>query len=497
MEGIVLAEKPLFLPIRPRVLHVAPEMAPLAKMGGLGDVVQALPKALRQTGVDCRVLLPAYPCVLGNIEKNQLPLTRLRSTVNVALRWRVYSAHVLRTVLDGVPVYLLEQPELFSNPSIYPMDLDEALALPFAFLSLAALELASSTRWHPQIYHVHDWPTSLLPAALRWHRHYRQMGLGVDTVLTLHNMAHHGILPEQSLEGLGFDPASFGVDGLEFYGQVNLLKGGLLASDAITTVSPRYSWEIQTLQGGMGLDGVLASCRGKIQGILNGLDYTVWSPETDPLLPAPYRVGDLSGKALCRKALLQACGWEENDRPLLVFVGRLVEQKGVDILLAAMEDLLSLGTRVLILGSGHPIYERALQEESRRYQDLLHVHAGYDETLAHLLYAGGDMLLMPSLFEPCGLSQLIALRYGTVPLVRAVGGLADTIIDVDGSPDGNGFLFSDYTPHELRRVVERALSHWRDREQWKIIVRHGMEQDFSWKHSAETYKALYLKLLGN
>jgi glycogen synthase len=158
---------------------------------------------------------------------------------------------------------------------------------------------------------------------------------------------------------------------------------------------------------------------------------------------------DLSGKTLCRKALLQACGWEENDRPLLVFVGRLVEQKGVDILLAAMEDLLSLGTRVLILGSGHPIYERALQEESRRYQDLLHVHAGYDETLAHLLYAGGDMLLMPSLFEPCGLSQLIALRYGTVPLVRAVGGLADTIIDVDGSPDGNGFLFSDYTPHEL------------------------------------------------
>jgi starch synthase len=496
MEGIVLAEKPLFLPIRPRVLHVAPEMAPLAKMGGLGDVVQALPKALRQTGVDCRVLLPAYPCVLGNIEKNQLPLTRLRSTVNVALRWRVYSAHVLRTVLDGVPVYLLEQPELFSNPSIYPMDLDEASALPFAFLSLAALELASSTRWHPQIYHVHDWPTSLLPAALRWHRHYRQMGLGVDTVLTLHNMAHHGILPEQSLEGLGFDPASFGVDGLEFYGQVNLLKGGLLASDAITTVSPRYSWEIQTRDGGMGLEGVLASQKRKIRGILNGIDTDVWNPETDPILPAHYGVDSTSGKAACRASLLRRLGWEEDGSPLLLWVGRLVEQKGVDLLISATESLLGLGCRLLVIGSGHALYEEALRKAVEEHTDRFWSYIGYSEEMARLAYAGSDILLMPSLFEPCGLSQLIALRYGTIPVARAVGGLADTIIDADGSQKGYGFLFSEYTAEELVHAVERALAAYSERKRWRNVILRGMAMDFSWKNSATAYANLYLELLG-
>ncbi|WP_029165465.1 glycogen synthase GlgA [Aminiphilus circumscriptus] len=481
----------------PRVLHVASEMAPLVKLGGLGDVVGSLPAALREVGVDARIVLPAYPGLFERLEAQNLSCAPTGKSVHVALDWRVYSAPLWETSVNNTPVYLLEQPELFSDPEVYPRETTPLATLPFAFLSLAALEIPGALEWTPDIFHVHDWPGALVPAALKWHRHYRNRRGDYETVLTIHNLAHQWITTPNALNIWGFVKESFTIEGIEFYGGINALKGGILAADAITTVSPRYAWEIQTPQGGMGLDGVLASCRGKIQGILNGLDYTVWNPETDPLLPAPYSIEDLSGKTLCRKALLQACGWEENDRPLLVFVGRLVEQKGVDILLAAMEDLLSLGTRVLILGSGHPIYERVLQEESRRYQDLLHVHAGYDETLAHLLYAGGDMLLMPSLFEPCGLSQLIALRYGTVPLVRAVGGLADTIIDVDGSPDGNGFLFSDYTPHELRRVVERALSHWHDREQWKIIVRHGMEQDFSWKHSAETYKALYLRLLGN
>ncbi|MFA0889705.1 MAG: glycogen synthase GlgA [Synergistales bacterium] len=484
------------MPIRPRVLHVAPEMAPLAKMGGLGDVVQALPKALRQIGLDCRVLLPAYPCVLGNIEKHQLPLRRLRVSVHVSLEWRVFSARILRTDLDGVPVYLLEQPELFSNPSIYPMDLNESSALPFAFLSLAALELPSATRWRPQIYHVHDWPAAMLPVALRWHRHYRKMGLGVDTVLTLHNMAHHGILPEAALLGLGLDPASFGMDGLEFYGQVNLLKGGILTSDAITTVSPRYSWEIQTKGGGMGLEGVLASQKRKIRGILNGIDTDIWNPGTDPVLPAQYGAESPDGKALCRAALLRRLGWEDDGAPLLLWVGRLVEQKGVDLLLSSVDKLVGMGCRLLVIGSGHALYEDGLRKATERLEGRLWSYIGYSEEMAHLAYAGSDLFLMPSLFEPCGLSQLIALRYGTIPVARAVGGLADTIIDADGSQKGYGFLFSEYTSEELVQAVERALAAHADGSRWEEIVRRGMSMDFSWSNSAMAYANLYLELLG-
>lgn len=495
-EELVLTEQPYFLPIRPRVLHVAPEMAPLAKMGGLGDVARALPKALRSLGIDCRVLLPAYPCVLGNLEKERLAFTRLRASVHVALRWRVYSARVLRTVLDGVPIYLLDQPELFNNPSIYPMDLTEETALPFAFLSLAALELSKATRWHPQIYHVHDWPAALLPASLRWHRHYRDMGPGVDTVLTIHNMAHHGILPKEALEGLGLDPECFGVDGMEYYGQVNLLKGGLFASDAITTVSPRYSWEIQTKDGGMGLEGVLASQKRKIRGILNGIDIDVWDPGSDKALPAHYDATSLKGKENCREALLQRLGWADDNSPLLLWVGRLVEQKGVDLLLASVERLVGLGCRILVIGSGHAMYEESLRKETERFAGRVWTYIGYSEEMARLSYAGSDILLMPSLFEPCGLSQLIALRYGTIPVARAVGGLADTIIDADGAERGYGFLFSEYKADEMVRAVERALAAFSNRKRWKELVLRGMSMDFSWNHSAAVYANLYLELLG-
>lgn len=484
------------MPIKPRILHVAPEMAPLAKMGGLGDVVQALPKALRQLGADCRVLLPAYPCVLGNIEKNRLPLNRLRASVHVALEWRVFSARILRTELDGVPIYLLEQPELFSNPSIYPMDLTESSALPFAFLSLAALELANAFRWHPQIFHVHDWPTALLPVALRWHRHYRKMGPDVDTVLTLHNLAHHGILPQDALQGYGLEASSFGMDGLEFYGQLNLLKGGILAADALTTVSPRYSWEIQTPDGGMGLDGVLASQKRKLKGILNGIDTEIWDPATDPALPAHYRIGSMKGKERCRMALLRRLGWEDDGSPLLLWVGRLVEQKGIDLLLASIERLVNRGCRVLAVGSGHALYEEGLRKAAESFEGRVWSYVGYSDEMARLAYAGSDMLIMPSLFEPCGLSQLIALRYGTIPVARAVGGLADTIIDADGSERGYGFLFTDYTAEELVHAVGRAMAAYSDRKRWETLVARGMALDFSWKTSAMAYAKLYLELLG-
>ena len=482
--------------IRPRVLHVATEVAPLSKVGGLGDVVGSLPQALRDRGVDARILVPAYPQVFERIDRMGLKLTRVRRNICVALKWRVYSAKLWKTDLDGVPTYLLDNPGLFETPQIYPDVLTPETALPMAFLSYAALELPYVLNWKPHIFHGHDWPAALIPVALRWHKHYRSYQERYDTVTTIHNLAHQGILSASVLDEWALDRKSFNMEGLEFFGQANFLKGAIVASDMITTVSPRYSWEIQTHDGGMGLDGILSKSRDKLLGVVNGLDEKGWNPAEDPCLPASYGPEDLSGKAVCRAKLLETCGWKEDNSPILSFVGRLVEQKGVEIFLPVVEEILARGCRLVVVGSGFPLYERSLEDLSARFPDRLKAAIGFDEPLARLVYAGSDIFLMPSLFEPCGLSQLISLRYGTVPVVRAVGGLADTVIDVDGSEEGYGFLFADYESQELMAAVDRALSHYANTEGWQAIQRRGMSRDFSWSHSAGIYRDIYLKLLG-
>lgn len=482
--------------IKSKVLHVATEMAPLSKVGGLGDVVGSLPKALRKLGVDARILVPAYPKVFRQIETLGLKLTQVRRNICVALKWRVYASRLWKTEVEGVPTYLLDNPRLFGAQEIYPDVLTPETALPMAFLSYAALELPYALNWKPQIFHCHDWPTSLIPVALRWHRHYRAFQEQYDTVMTIHNLAHQGILSPSVLEEWALDRKAFNMEGLEFFGQANFLKGAIVAADKVTTVSPRYSWEIQTPDGGMGLDGILSRNRDKLLGVINGLDETAWNPEQDPMLPAPYGLNHMEGKTKNRLSLLRHCGWDEDNSPILAFVGRLVEQKGVEIFLPAVEELLSRGCRLVVVGSGFPIYERNLEELADRFPDRLHVTIGFNEALAHLVYAGSDIFLMPSLFEPCGLSQLISLRYGTVPVVRAIGGLADTIIDVEGSEDGYGFLFADYNSQELLGAVDRALVHYADPEGWRKIQRSGMTRNFSWEKSASIYRGIYFKLLG-
>lgn len=482
--------------IKPKVLHIATEMAPLSKVGGLGDVIGSLPKALRKIDVDARVLIPAYPKVFRQIETLGMKLTRVRRNICVALNWRVYTSKLWKTEVQGVPTYLLDNPGLFGTQEIYPDILTPETALPMAFLSYAALELPYALNWKPQIFHGHDWPSAMLPVALRWHRHYRTFIERYDTVMTIHNLAHQGILSPSVIEGWGLDRKSFHVEGLEFFGQANFLKGAIVTADMITTVSPRYSWEIQTPDGGMGLDGILTRNRDKLLGVINGLDDTAWDPEQDATLPAPYGSGNLGGKKKSRQFLLDHCEWEEDNSPILAFVGRLVDQKGIEIFLPAVEELLSHGCRLVVVGSGFSVYERNLEDLANRFPDRLNVMIGFNEKLAHLIYAGSDIFLMPSLFEPCGLSQLIALRYGTVPVVRAVGGLADTVIDVEGAEDGYGFVFADYNTQELLGAVDRALVHYSNPEQWKKIQRSGMTQNFSWEKSASIYRDLYYKLLG-
>ncbi len=483
------------LPVPVRVLHVSPEMAPLVKQGGLGDVVGALPKALRALGADCRVLLPAWPGVLDRARDRRLTLRRLPRNVHVALKWRVYSGRIWRTDVDDVPVYLLEQPELFANPDVYPASLEPEDALPFCFLSLAALELPGTVSFEPRILHVHDWTVAGVPAALRWHRHYQGHADRYDTVLTIHNLAHQGILDPRVLESWGFPRAAFALESMEFFGQINLLKGGIVAADAVTTVSPRYSWEIQTRDGGMGLEGVLASRRNKLSGIVNGIDPAIWSPGADEVLPARFDAEDLSGKAECRRVLLDRIGFPDDGEPLMLFIGRLVEQKGIDLILDSAERLLE-GRRLLVVGTGQPYYLDRVRDLAARRPDRVFSFNEFDEDFAHLAYAGSDLLVMPSLFEPCGISQMIAMAYGTIPVVRAVGGLADTVIDVDGSPDGMGFLFSDYDAEEFLRAVERACGRLSDPAEAREIRRRGMRRDFSWGASASAYLHLYLDLLG-
>lgn len=478
-----------------KVLHVAVELAPLVKLGGLGDVLGSLPKSLVRSGkVDARILLPAYPGVLENAEKYGYKFKRTGVSVSAAVNWRAWSASVLEGKVEGVTVYLLEQPELFSDPHVYPNDLNAETMLPFVFLCYAALELPKAVGWTPEIYHVHDWSTAILPLALRWHRYYRSMAEQFDVVLMLHNLAHQGLVDPAIVDGWGFVPEAFSIDGMEFYGRANLLKGAALASDSIIAVSPHYSWDIQTFDGGFGLHGVFSMLRAKLSGILNGIDYDIWSPATDKMLPAHFSSEDQAGKAVCRAKLIERCGWQDDGKPILLFIGRLVMQKGVDIMLRVLETKLGDSCRAVVIGSGAQEYEAWTEHLQRVFPQTFSCLNGFDEEFAHLAYAGSDILIMPSLFEPCGLSQIIAMSYGTVPVVRNTGGLADTVIDFDGSPDGTGFIFSDYSTFELEHAINRAIGAYWDKDRWKVVMTNAMRANFSWDQSTKAYISVYDRL---
>lgn len=309
--------------------------------------------------------------------------------------------------------------------------------------------------------------------------------------MTVHNLAHQGIVDSAFLNAWGLTKEAFSLDGMEFFGQANIMKGGVMASDAITTVSPHYSWDIQTVDGGFGLHGVFNAFRGKLTGILNGIDYDIWNAATDRAIPENFTADDLSGKANCRKRLFEVCKWEDDGKPLIVFIGRLVQQKGVDILFTALDWLLVENCRAIVIGSGLPQYEDWAEQFRRTYPDYFWCFTGFSEDLAHLAYAGADILAMPSLFEPCGLSQMIAMAYATVPVVRSTGGLADTVIDFDASDDGTGFVFSDYSPDELHKAISRAIDVYYDKTRWHAVMRNGLNADFSWDASTKVYINLY------
>lgn len=470
-----------------KVMMVASESAPFAKTGGLADVLGALPAALVRQGHSASVVLPKYRGV------HPTGLQKVLDDMPVWINNFRHRTDIWALERDGVRYYFVEAPWFFDRDGFYASNGKDFMDnhLRFAVLSLAALSIARQLE-HPDVLHSHDWQAALVPIYARsWFGADPRLEL-VKHVFTIHNLGYQGRFGNHVVDELGLDRRHFHPGELEYFGDLNLMKGGLVASDFITTVSPTYAREIQTPEHGFGLDGLLRARAGRLRGILNGVDYAEWDPATDKHLPANYDASNLAGKELCKRELLMALGFgpERFDRPLIGVVSRFAEQKGFALLEPIGDALMGEDVTVIALGSGEPHYEWIFHDLATRYHDRFRVWHGFNNGLAHRIEAGADIFLMPSRYEPCGLNQIYSLKYGTPPVVRATGGLDDTI------EESTGFKFGEYTPEALLGALRYALHCWRDREAWQQRMRLGMSKDFSWDRSAAECGALYRHLLG-
>jgi starch synthase len=474
-----------------RILFVASEAVPFAKTGGLADVVGTLPRHLRRLGHEPVVFLPRYHQV--KIEKELLPSV----TIPLGRNWKFCSIADAGT-FDQVRFFLVNYPEYYDRKELYRSGHQDYPdnAERFAMLSLACLEFAKRSPLPPDIIHCHDWQAALVPVYLKTLYQGDPFFRKTRTLLTIHNLAFQGVFPRTVLPQVSLPDSLYHVDRMEFYSHLNFLKGGILFADEISTVSRKYSLEIQTAEFGCGLEGVLASRSGSLAGILNGADYSEWNPETDPLIPARYSMDNLKGKRRCKAALLAECGLEESlERPLVGMVSRLADQKGFDLLEEASDAIVQMGCSLVVLGKGEEKYHRFFTALQQRFPRQVSVHIAYDHTRAHKIEAGADLFLMPSRFEPCGLNQIYSLKYGTVPVVRATGGLEDTIEDYTGPEGGTGFKFEVHTASSLLKAVQRSVDVYRNPELWQNLMRRGMSKDFSWDRSARQYIELYDSLI--
>ena len=471
-----------------RILFIASEGLPFSKTGGLADVVEALPKALVAQGHDVAVVLPRY----RNTQVKNIVIKSLTIPMGTALRFPAIANGGRHC---GVQYFFVDDREYFDREQLYGVagrDYPDN-AERFAEFARAAIELAKQL-WLPDVIHCHDWQSALVPVLLRTAYTPDPQLSAIPVVFTIHNMGYHGLFARDVLAGIGLPDSLFRIDALEFFGHVNYLKGGLLFSDYLTTVSRKYAQEIQTTEYGHGLDGVVRTRADHLIGILNGVDYAVWNPEVDPLIAARYSAGEMSGKELCKRDLLGAFQLPEENmaRPLLGIVSRFADQKGFDLLAQVADAIMEEDLAIVALGSGEAKHERMFRELAQQFPRRLGLKIAYDNTLAHKIEAGADIFLMPSRYEPCGLNQIYSLRYGTVPVVRATGGLDDTIEPFDPtSGRGTGFKFSEYTGPALLAALQEALAAYGDKTAWRRLQANGMAKDFSWNASALEYGRLY------
>jgi starch synthase len=479
-----------------RVLFASPEIYPLAKTGGLGDVSAALPAALERCGTDIRLVMPGYSAALDLVEAKQrsVPLGKVAGIGGVAL----VSARMPAT---GLPVWLIDCPALYRRPGgPYTNERGESWpdnAVRFAVLCHAVAKLAggaAGSSWYPDVVHLNDWHLGLAPVLLAAQRHPHRPA----SVFTIHNLAFQGLFPAAMFPRLGLPQEYYCSDGVEFYDQVSFLKAGIRYADRLTTVSPSYAREILTPEYGCGLDGLLRSRAEDLVGILNGIDYEAWAPEDALHVPFPYSLADLAGKRRCKKALQDEIGLgAEPGSPLIAFVSRLTEQKMADLLPEIMPTIVAQDAQFVICGEGERSIEQALRRLVVQYPGRIAVRIGYDESLARRILAGADMLAAPSRFEPCGLIQMYAMRYGTLPIVRHTGGQIETVVD-DGDPairsGGTGFVFKEPTARGLSNAIVRACFRFKHSAVWREMQTRAMRQDFRWRRSAERYHALYRDL---
>ena len=475
-----------------KILHVAAEVYPLVKTGGLADVVAALPVALAYAGTDVRLLLPGLPAILDAVQS-------ARTVVNIGACFGALRVRLLLGKMPGshLPVYVVDAPHLYRRGGS-PYQASDGSEwrdnlLRFALLGWVAAHLAADDAdpgWVPDVVHAHDWHAALACAYMADHP-----ATAAASVFTVHNLAFQGLFGQQDWPRLGLSPRFMSAEGLEFHGQMSFMKAGLIFADKVTTVSPTYAAEIAGDEFGCGMDGVIRSRAADVSGILNGIDPAVWNPAADTAIATRYDIDRPAGKADCRRALQTLMGLAQDDQALLVtVVSRLSAQKGLDLVLAALPALLRAGVQLALQGTGDAVLEAAFLAAQKAHPGRVAVHIGYDEARAHQMVAGADVIAVPSRFEPCGLTQLYGLRYGTLPLVRRVGGLADTVTDDElgsGLASQTGFAFGAATPGALEACVLRAVALKRDASAWRSVMQRGMAQDRSWAGPAQAYLALY------
>ena len=467
------------------ILFAASEALPYVASGGLADVAGSLPSAIVKKGHDCRVVIPLYKCISAEMRASLTFLTNI--TVDVS--WRKQYCGIFTGIYKGVTYYFIDNEYYFGRDGIYGFYDD---CERFVFYSRAVLEMIRCIDFKPDIIHANDWQAAMIPVYYQIFYKYQQGYENIHTIFTIHNIQYQGKYGKEVLnELMGIPLYHTGL--LEYDGCVNMMKGAIETADKITTVSPSYAWEILDPWYSHGLDRALNTKQYKLCGFLNGIDVDGYNPETDPAIPANYSVKNMQGKAKCKQALLEELGLQDGDEPIIGIVTRFVSHKGIDLIRYVFEDILNLGYKFAILGSGEKIFEDFFKEMAWRHPGRVSVTLGFIPQLARRIYAGCDMFLMPSQSEPCGLAQMVAMRYGTLPIVRETGGLRDTVRD-GGGENGNGFTFKTYNAHDMLGACNREKIAYDDKPRWKALQKTAMESDFSWNVSAELYLGLYREL---